>query len=181
MTISGVMIIGLGGLTAIDGGTNPLLGAALASFGAVCFGIYLLIGRKLNNAMPPLLYSFMVFLSSAIVTTILILITQTPLTGYSASGYMWVLIVTVLAQFLGQIFINIGLQIFTATAMAILLQIGVVVSAVIALFVFGEVPSVVQIIGSALVIVGVVMATIEQAEREQKRKTATLFTSDTSD
>jgi len=181
MTILGVMIIGFGGLTAIDSGTNPLLGAAMASFGAVCFGIYLLIGRKLNNAMPPLLYSFMVFLSSAIVTTLLIIITQTPITGYSASGYMWVLIVTLLAQVLGQIFINIGLQIFTATAMAILLQIGVVVSAVIALFVFGEIPSVIQVIGSALVIGGVVMATIEQAQREQKRKNKTLYASDTGD
>ena len=181
MTLLGVMIIGLGGLTAIDGGSNPLLGAGMASFGAICFGIYLLIGRQLNNAIPPLLYSFMVFLSSAIVTTLLIILTDTPVTGYSASGYIWTLIVTVLAQVLGQIFINLGLQIFTATAMAILLQIGVVMSAVMALFVFGEMPSVVQIIGSALVIIGVVMATIEQAQGEQKRKAKAVYASDAGD
>lgn len=49
-----------------------------------------------------------------------------------------------------------------ATALAILLQVGVVVSAVIALLVFGEVPSVAQVAGSALVIYGVVVATYEQ-------------------
>jgi drug/metabolite transporter (DMT)-like permease len=181
MTITGVIIIGIGGLTVIDGGSDPLLGAGLASFGAVCFGIYLLIGRQLNNAIPPLLYSFMVFLVAALVTTLIIIITQTSLTGYSPSGYLWALVVTFLAQVLGQIFINIGLQIFTATAMAIFLQIGVVVSAVIALFLFGEVPSFMQIMGSALVIVGVVMATIEQTQREQKRKNKTLYASDATD
>lgn len=181
MTLIGVITIGIGGLTALDGGSNPSLGAGMASFGAICFGIYLLIGRKLNNDMPSLLYSFMVFLTSAIVTTIFIIITNTPVTGYSASGYLWTLIVTVLAQVLGQIFINLGLQIFTATAMAILLQIGVVMSAVIALFTFGEVPSVVQIIGSTLVIVGVVMATIEQSQHEQRRKKKTLYASDAGD
>ena len=178
MTLMGVALIGVGGLTALDGGSDPLLGVGMASFGAICFGIYLLIGRKLNNDMPPLLYSFMVFLTSAIVTTLFIIFTDTPVTGYSASGYLWTLVVTILAQVLGQIFINLGLQIFTATAMAILLQIGVVMSAIMALFVFGEVPSFVQVIGSTLVIIGVVMATIEQSQREQKKKKKTLYASD---
>jgi drug/metabolite transporter (DMT)-like permease len=175
MTIIGVLMIGVGGLTAIEGGTQPLLGAGMASFGAVCFGIYLLIGRKLNNVIPSLLYSFMVFLCSAIVTTVFMLVTDTPVTGYPASGYIWTLIVTVLAQVLGHIFINLGLQIFTATAMAIILQIGVVVSAVIALFTFGEIPSLMQVIGSILVIVGVVVATIEQNQRTQKQKSKTVY------
>jgi|GEM_PF-818920 len=181
MTLMGVALIGVGGLTALDGGSDPLLGVGMASFGAICFGIYLLIGRKLNNDMPPLLYSFMVFLTSAIVTTLFIIFTDTPVTGYSASGYLWTLVVTILAQVLGQIFINLGLQIFTATAMAILLQIGVVMSAIMALFVFGEVPSFVQVIGSTLVIIGVVMATIEQSQREQQRKKKTLYASDAGD
>ena len=73
-----------------------------------------------------------------------------------------ILAISVTSIFAAHIFINIGLQIFTATAMAIILQIGVVVSAVIALFTFGEIPSVIQVVGSALVIIGVVIATIEQ-------------------
>jgi len=180
ITLVGVVMIGFGGLTAVEGGSDPLLGAGMALFGAVCFGIYLLIGRNLNNAMPSLLYSFVVFLSSAIVTTILIIITDTPITGYTLNGYLWTLVVTILAQVLGHIPINIGLQIFTATAMAIILQIGVVMSAIIALFLFGEIPSIIQVIGSALVIAGVVMATIEQAQREQKRKKKILYVSDSS-
>jgi len=171
MTLAGVVMVGVGGLTAIEAGANPLLGAGMALFGALCFGIYLLIGRKLNNAIPPLVYSFVVFLSSAIVTTFFIILTQTPVTGYSTTGYLWILWVTILAQVLGHIPINIALQHFTATAMAIILQIGVVLSAVFALFLFGEIPSVVQVVGSVLVIIGVTVTTIEQTQRNRKAKT----------
>lgn len=171
MTLIGVVMVGVGGLTAIEAGANPLLGAGMASFGAVCFGIYLLIGRKLNNAIPPLVYSFVVFLSAGIVTTFFTVVTQTPVTGYSTNGYLWTIGVTILAQVLGHIPINIALQKFTATAMAIILQIGVVVSAVFALFLFGEIPSWLQLIGSVLVIMGVTITTIEQTQHTRKRNT----------
>lgn len=178
MTIVGVILVGFGGLSAVEAGTQPLLGAGMASFGAVCFGIYLLIGRKLNNDIPSLLYSFVVFLSATIVTTFFIIFTQTPITGYSATGYLWIVLVTILAQVLGHIPINIALQTFTATAMAIILQIGVVLSAVVALFFFGEVPSVIQVIGSVLVIVGVTVTTIEQTQVHRKRQSDAVLASE---
>lgn len=170
LSIVGAILIGIGSLSAINAGVNPLLGAGMAGFGAICFGIYLLIGRKLNNTMPSLLYSFMVFFSAAIVTSFFVAITGTYVTGYSVSGYLWVLVVTVLAQVLGHIFINLGLQIFTATAMAIILQMGVAMSAFSAMLFFGEIPSVPQFIGSVFVIIGVIMATVEQTRRDRKRK-----------
>ena len=162
LTLIGVAMVGLGGLTAIEAGSDPLLGGALALIGSLCFGAYLLIGRQLNNVIPPLLYSFLVFFSAALVTTVFVAASETPVTGYSAQGYLWVIIVTILAQAMGHLLMNLALQHFTATALAIILQIAVVGSAVIALFLFGEIPSLLQVIGSALVIYGVVIATIEQ-------------------
>jgi len=164
LTLAGVVLVAAGGLNAIEGGSQPLLGAGMATFGALCFGIYLLIGRRMSDEMPTLLYSWLVFVSAALVTTFFVQITHTPVLGYSLSSYIWTLIVTFLAQFLGHIFINIGLQRISATAMGIILQVGVVVSAVIALFVFGEIPSSLQLIGSVLVIMGVLLATQEQQQ-----------------
>ena len=169
-TIVGVAMVGLGGLSAIEAGSDPLLGAGMALFGSVCFGIYLLIGRQLNNAMPPLLYSFLVFFSAAIVTSVFVGATRTPVTGYPVSSYLWAIVVTVMAQVFGHIAMNLALQTYTATAMAIVLQVAVVVSAVTALFMFGEIPSLAQIFGSALVVYGVVVATIEQTQAHWKRK-----------
>ena len=116
--------------------------------------------------MPPLLYSFVVFFSAALVTSVFVALTRTPVTGYPLEGYLWTLIVTILAQVLGHIFMNLALQFFSATALAIVLQVGVALSAVIALFLFGEIPSLAQIIGSGLIIYGVVIATIEQTRGE---------------
>ena len=173
LTLIGVILVGIGGLSAIEAGSNPLFGAVLAIFGSFCFGAYLLIGRQLNNVIPPLLYSFVVFLSAAIVTTFFVAGTQTPIVGYPLNGYLWTLIVTILAQVLGHIFMNLALQFLTATAIAIVLQIGVVVSAVIALFLFGEIPSLLQIAGSALVIYGVIVATVEQTQARWKHQPQT--------
>ena len=77
---------------------------------------------------------------------------------------------TILAQVLGHVFMNLSLQHFTATAVAIILQVGVVLSAVIALFVFGEIPSLLQVVGSALVIYGVVVTTMEQTRAKWKHQ-----------
>ena len=173
LTLIGVALVGVGGLSAIEAGSDPLLGGVLAIFGSFCFGAYLLIGRQLNNVIPPLLYSFVVFFSAALVSTIFVAGTGTTVVGYPLNGYVWTVIVTILAQVLGHIFMNLALQFLTATAIAIVLQVAVVVSAVIALFLFGEIPSLLQIIGSALVIYGVVVATIEQTQARCKYVTQT--------
>ena len=170
VTVVGVTLVGIGGLSAIEAGSDPLLGGAMAIAGSFCFGAYLLIGRQLNNLIPPLLYSFLVFFSAALVTTVFVAATGTPISGYPLNGYVWTVVVTILAQVLGHVFMNLALQFFTATALAILLQVGVVVSAVIALFIFGEIPSILQIVGSALVIYGVVVATIEQTQAHWKHR-----------
>ncbi len=172
-TIIGVALVGIGGLSAIEAGSDPLLGAGMALVGSLCFGSYLLIGRQLNNVMPPLLYSFAVFFSAAIVTSVFVGITGTPVTGYPVDSYLWAVVVTIMAQVFGHIVMNLALQHYTATAMAIVLQIGVVVSAVIAFFAFGEIPSLLQVFGSALVVYGVVVATIEQTQAHWKRKAQT--------
>ena len=141
VTLIGVTMVGVGGLSAIQAGSDPLFGGVLAIFGSFCFGAYLLIGRRLNNLIPPMLYSFLVFFSSALVTTVFVAFTKTPVVGYPINGYLWAVVVTLLAQVLGHLFMNLALQHFTATAVAIILQVGVVLSAVIALFLFGEIPS----------------------------------------
>lgn len=172
LSIIGVALITLGGSGAIETGSQPLLGAGMAIFSAICFGIYLLIGRRLNNTIPTLLYSWLAFLSAAIVITVFVIATQTPILGYSVSGYLWTLVVTFLAQILGQMVINLGLQRFSATAMAIILQVGVVLSGVIALFTFNEIPTLWQSVGSVMVIIGIILATIEQNNRKVVTETS---------
>jgi drug/metabolite transporter (DMT)-like permease len=112
-------------------------------------------------------------LTASIVISIFILFTGTPLIGYSAVGYLWVLVVTFVAQMMGQVGIVVGLHRFSATAMAIIVQVGVVLSAIIAALLFSEIPTILQGLGSVLVIIGVMLATIEQNQRKVKPVTDT--------
>ncbi|MCY4145079.1 MAG: DMT family transporter [Chloroflexi bacterium] len=170
VTLVGVALVGLGGLTAVQAGSDPLLGGALALVGSFCFGAYLLIGRQLNNLIPPLLYSFLVFFSAAICVSLAVAATGAPVTGYSLEAYLWTLVVTILAQVLGHLGMNLALQFLRATALAILLQVSVVLSAAIALLVFGESPSIAQVAGSALVIGGVIVVTYEQTRARWRHR-----------
>jgi len=163
LAVVGVIAITVGTSGGVNPGTKPLLGALIALGGSMCFGIYLLIGRFVSTRMPSLVYSWLVFAFAGLVTLIAVAITQTPLTGYSANAYLWVVIVTVLAQYLGHIVLNIGLHYFSATAIAIILEMSVVVSGVTAFIQFGEVPSTLQIIGSGVIIVGVILASRERS------------------
>lgn len=161
----GVLMISVGGAASLELGNQPLIGAAMASFGAICLGIYLLIGRSLRDALPSLAYSLLVFFVGALIISLVIIVTRTPILGYSPLGYLWAFVIFFFAQVLGQVFINLGLQRFSATAMAVFLQVSVVISAIIAVFTFNEIPTTWQIIGSVLVIVGVLLITYERNER----------------
>lgn len=170
LAVVGVIVVTLGAAVGVGVGENPLLGALIALGGSMCFGVYLLIGRKIAPRMPSTVYSWIVFTSTMLVTLVAVILTRTPLTGYTATGYLWVAITAVLSQYLGHLFINMGLQIFSATAMAILLELSVVISGVMAFFQFGEIPGTLQIAGSAVIILGVILASTESRQKAKQRK-----------
>lgn len=156
LTLGGTVLVGFGSGGAMQAGSNPLLGAILALIGSVSIGFYLLIGRKFSVSLPSLAYSWLVFTGAAVMALLAVIITRTPIAGYTPTGYLWVIIVTIITQFLGHVPMNKGLQYFPATHMSIILQMAVVVSAVLAFFFFNEVPSALQFIGSVAIIAGVV-------------------------
>lgn len=159
VSVIGVIIITLGtGESDPALGTEPFIGALLALFGALFLGIYLLIGRQLSKRVPPLVYSWLVFSYATVLTGFIVGVTRTQISGYSLEGYLWAIVVTIIAQYLGQISINIGLQRFSATTMSIILELSVVLGAIVAFFQFAEVPTSSQILGSILVVSGVVLA-----------------------
>jgi drug/metabolite transporter (DMT)-like permease len=155
ITLFGTIVVGLAGISALQGGSQPLLGAGLALFGALSMGCYMVIGRSFRHRLPTLAYSWLVFLIAGIFTLITTLVTHTPLSGYSLQAYGWVIVVTIVTQFMGHIPINISLRYFPATYLTIVMQSAVVLGGVMAYFRFGEVPSPWQWAGGIAVLVGV--------------------------
>jgi drug/metabolite transporter (DMT)-like permease len=157
ITLLGTMVVGVAGATALSAGSQPVLGAGIALLGAMSMGCYMIIGRSFRHRLPTLAYSWLVFLIAGIFTFIATIATHTPLTGYSWQGYGWVIVVTIVTQFMGHIPINISLRYFPATYLSIVMQLAVILGGVMAFFRFGELPTPWQWAGSAAVLIGVTM------------------------
>ena len=155
LTLVGSVLVALGVGGAIAAGSRPVLGALLALVGSVSIGLYLLLGRVFHKRLATTAYSWLVFTVAAVLALVAALFMNIPFTGYRLIGYAWIVISTIVSQLLGHVPLNICLRYFPATKVSVFMQLGVVGSAILALFLFGEVPSVWQVVGSGVILVGV--------------------------
>lgn len=164
LAVSGAVTISLPAQgTPAELGSNPLLGSALALAGALAVSIYLVIGRSVRSRLPLLPYIWLVYSVGALTALAAIAITTTFVTGYSPAGYAFLLAIALIPQLIGHSAFNYALEYLSATYIGIATQLEPVLSAVIAFFLFQETPRVVQIFGSAIVMAGVILATLGQA------------------
>lgn len=148
---------------------NPFLGGILAVFGAMAVAVYLIIGRKMRGKIALTPYIFMVYGVGAITTIIVILITNTPFLGLSSAGYGWVILMAVMPQLIGHTSLNYALGYLPATIVSLSTQTEPIFSAIGAFLVFGELPSWAQGLGGAIVLIGVVSATISNANHNKRK------------
>ena len=166
----GVTMLG-GALVAWSGGGGPAglgddqLGALIALVGAACGAFYLLLGRVLNARMPSLVYSWLVFAWGAVLSGALLIALRIPLGGHSLTGYAWALSVVVIAQLIGHLGINWSVGKLHATTLSIVMQLSVVLSGLLAWFWLAELPLPGEVLGSAVVLGGVVLATLRRPVR----------------
>jgi len=159
LTVVGSTLVGLGGAGGVGG--HPLLGGGLALVNAFTNSLYLIIGRKIRDHLSFLTYSWIVFFGAALVTGLLLLGTHTSLLGYSFLGYFWVIIITIIAQFLGHIPINAALHRFSATRVSLTLQLSVAVAGLFAFMFLGEIPNLLEVAGGVFIMAGVSLSVLE--------------------
>ena len=139
----------------VDVGENPLLGGGLALLAAFMAAAYYIIGRRVRARVSALPFLWLALVTGTITALSFALLTRTALTGYSVSGYLWVLLLTLGPQIMGQICIAWSLAHLTPTLVAIALQSANILSAVPAFFIFHEEPEALQILASAIILAGV--------------------------
>ncbi len=142
-----------------------LLGVILALTGSMAGSVYLLIGRAVRRKLASIPYVWLVFSSGAIVGLIYLIISGTPITGYPATGYFWLLMLTLIPQIIGHSMFNYVMAFLPATVVSISAQIVTVNASILAIFLFSELPSLPQIVGGAVIISGVVLAIYGQNKR----------------
>ena len=145
---------------------NALLGAALSLTGALAVAVYLVIGRNLRSSLALLPYIWMVYGIAAIILLIVVLFTGLPLTGYSDMGYLWVVCLAIFPQLIGHSSFNYVLGYLPATYVSLSTQLEPIGSAILAFLIFQEFPGPWQFVGSAVILVGVSIATLRPQQRE---------------
>ncbi|MCA9888563.1 MAG: DMT family transporter, partial [Anaerolineae bacterium] len=178
--IAGLIIAIVGGLVlGMSGGADSttenvvngeIIGGGLSLIGAITVAIYLVIGRSLRNRLPVIPYIWLVYGCASILLSIVVIVTQTPITGYAPTAYILLIAMAIFPQLLGHSSLNYAVGYLPATFVSLITQLEPIGSALLALILFAEVPTGTQIIGSLIILVGVTIATFTRSNRPLKTK-----------
>jgi len=165
----GILIaVSTSGAPAVIENGNAPLGVVLAIGSAVLASVYLIIGRKVRADVSFLPYMWLVYTGGAITTLLIVLVNRSPIVGYEPQGYFWVLMLALLAQIVAHGAFNYLLGFMKATTISVSGQSVPILSAIWAFLIFAEIPTVLQIIGGIIILVGVTLVISRQ--RAKKRK-----------
>jgi len=166
LALAGGIMIAFAGF---DGGTslgnNPTLGVLYALASAFLSAFYLNIGRSIRSRLSFWSYIWLIFLFASITSVLATFAAGMPLTGYSAKGYFWLVVLTITAQVIAHGAINYVLAYVSATFVSISSQVSNVVSVLLDYLVFAELPGLLQVVGSVIIIAGVLISTLKPGKR----------------
>ncbi|MGB7338550.1 MAG: DMT family transporter [Phototrophicaceae bacterium] len=184
IAIIGGILIGFGGTFAGGGFVDvtvdrqrELIGGLLSLIGAITIAVYLIIARKLQQPrlrdgvtvkLHIIPYIWLVYGTAGLILLVWGVIAGVPLIGYSTQGYIWILLMTLFPQLIGHSSLNYAVGYLPATIVSMLTQLEPIGSAILAYFLFGELPFPLQIVGSFVIITGVMVATYGQNQKRKK-------------
>ena len=137
---------------------RAMWGNFLALAGAWAVTGYLILGRKLRAKMSLVTYIFLVYGIAALgLIVVMFAASQSPL-GYPLQAYVWIFLLALIPQIIGHSTFNWALGYLPAAFVAVTTLGEPVGSAVLAFFILQETPSPVMILGGALILFGIYLA-----------------------
>ena len=155
ISLIGSVLIGFGNWKL---GTNPLFGGILAFLGALAVAGYLLIGRKLRRSIGFLSYASLVYSSAAVLLLLSTLAFGYRLVGYSPTTYAMLALLAVVPQLIGHSAFNWSLRFVPATLITIAILGEPVGATILAFLILKEIPTLSEIGGGILILVGICVA-----------------------
>ncbi|GAB4282175.1 MAG: DMT family transporter [Candidatus Promineifilaceae bacterium] len=177
LALVGSVLIGLGDVMAVVDGRllfsltqftsqpDPLLGNGLAIIGAIAAAFYLIIGRRLRQKLSLLSYITVVYGSAAIFLLLIALGSGHHLFGYSLAAYGFMLLMAVMPQLIGHSSYNWALGYLPAAYVSIAVIAEPIGATMLAVIFFQEIPGIFTLIGSAFILLGVVIASKRNGEK----------------
>ena len=141
---------------------SAFLGNFLALAGAWAVAAYLMIGRRLRAKISLVPYIFIVYGVAALALLLTMLAArQTPF-GYPPIAYLWMLCLALIPQLIGHSTYNWALRYMPASLVSVTTLGEPIGSAILAFFILGESPSALTLLGGALILVGIYLASISR-------------------
>jgi drug/metabolite transporter (DMT)-like permease len=163
-----LLLLGLGGLASVS-----RLGVLLALSAAVTYALYTMVASSLPAETDVTLLMAIVTTSALVSVTVVAVASGAPLSlGANPAAYGWVLTYIVVGTLIGMTLHTSGLVRIDASTAGILSSIEPLVTAAAVALVYGERMTLVQIIGGAAILAGVVVLqarTRTRAPRQESR------------
>ena len=133
-------------------------GNLLALAGALLSCGYLMVGRRIRNQLSLLTYTFSVYGIASLVLFLLVIISRIPIQIYPIQTWTWIILLAIIPQLIGHSTFNYFLKYLSAAFVSIAL-LGEPIGTVILAYLFlRESPSVLEIIGGLLILMGIIIA-----------------------
>ncbi len=148
---------------------QAILGDLLALAGALMAAGYIIIGRRLRVKTSLIPYIFVVYGMAAIVLILITFASGDSLLGLPSQAYFWTLLLAIIPQLLGHSTFNWALKYLPASLVSITLLGEPIGSTILALVILSEIPSVGELFGAALILLGIFLASkVEKAPGSKK-------------
>ncbi len=132
-----------------------LYGVILALLAAIAVAVYMLLGTMVRNNTSTTVYTYIVYSFCAAALLIICLVQKLNIFSYGISAVIVGLLLSVFSTILGHSIFSWCLKYFSPSFVSASKLLEPVVSSIIAVFLFSEIPSLLQIFGSILILVGV--------------------------
>jgi drug/metabolite transporter (DMT)-like permease len=139
------------------GGSQPLLGDALAMLGALALSIYHVIGRGLRAALPLDAYIFAVWTTAAMVLALMCAVLDVSLTAYPPRSFAVFLALALVPTLLGHGLVNRSLRALSAPTVGLFLLGEPVGATLLAALLLGETPGAGTLAGGAVILAALVL------------------------
>ena len=165
ITLAGSVIIALSDSSMAG---NELYGDILALIAALAVAAYTLLGRSVRQEVSTTVYTFIVYVFSAVTLVIIILIQHVPMFGYGLRSLAAGLLLAVFSTLLGHSIFSWCLKYFSPAFVSASKLCEPVIAGIAAAFLFSEVPAPMQILGDVIVLAGVVWLSIIEVRSDKQ-------------
>ena len=159
---TGIALAAVGSITVSWGdlgqGQDQLLGDLLAVTGAAMVAGYLLIGRKVRAGRSLTTYIALVYGVAMVTLVLLVIVTGTPMFGFTPVAYGYLLALGLVPQLIGHSTLNWALRYLSATYVSIITLAEPIGSGILAYLLLDEMLTKATAIGGAVVLTGIYIA-----------------------